>query len=116
MMRSMHAGRRVAALLISVLGASAAAAAVAATPPSGFSQAAGAAAASQQSQQFVDGIAAVVNRQVITLKQVNTEVAEAQRNLQAQKIPVPEHSILQRQVLQRMIVEELQRQEADRLG
>src|SRR5690606_25444618 len=61
-------------------------------------------------------IAAIVNRQVITLKQVNDQVAIAQRNLKAQNIPVPKHSILQRQVLQRMILEELQHQEADRLG
>jgi len=113
MMRSVHARRRLAALLIPMLGASAVSVGLAATPNSGGRQAA---SGSPSSQQFVDGIAAVVNRQVITLKQVNDEVADAQRNLKAQNIPVPERSILQRQVLQRMIVEELQRQEADRLG
>ena len=110
-MRSVHARRRLAALLIPMLGLGAASISLAATPQGGAPQAAG-----SSSQQFVDGIAAVVNRQVITLKQVNDEVAAAQRNLTAQNIPIPERSILQRQVLQRMIVEELQRQEADRLG
>lgn len=112
-MRSVHARRRLATLLISVLGASAASVSLAATPAGGAPRAQ---SGSAPSQQFVDGIAAVVNKQVITLKQVNVEVADAERNLREQKIPVPERSILQRQVLQRMIVEELQRQEADRLG
>lgn len=111
-MRSLHARRRLAALVISVLGAGAAAIGVAAPASSASTAPTG----TSSSQQFVDGIAAVVNRQVITLKQVNDEVADAERNLKAQRIPVPERSILQRQVLQRMIVEELQRQEANRLG
>src|SRR5690606_37456002 len=36
--------------------------------------------------------------------------------LQRQKIPVPDQSVLQKQVLHRMIMEEIERQEADRLG
>lgn len=111
MMRSVQARRRLAALLVPVLGASAVSVSLAATPRD--SQAP---ARSPSSQQFVDGIAAVVNRQVITLKQVNDEMADAERQLKSQKIAVPERSILQRQVLQRMIIEELQRQEAERLG
>lgn len=112
MMRSVHARRHLAVLLVSVLGASAASSVLAASPGASSQAAAG----KVPSQQFVDGIAAVVNRQVITLKQVNTGVAAAERNLRAQQIPVPERSILQRQVLQRLIVDELQRQEAERLG
>lgn len=110
MMRSVHARRRLAVLLMSLLCASAASVSLAATPAD---EAPGQAA---PSQRFVDGIAAVVNKQVITLKQVNVEVAEAEQSLRSQDIPIPERSILQRQVLQRMILEELQRQEADRLG
>lgn len=110
-MRSVHARRRLAAMLIPVLGASAVSVSLAATPRDGQ-----AAVRTPSSQQFVDGIAAVVNRQVITLKQVNDEMVDAERHLKSQKIAVPERSVLQRQVLQRMIVEELQRQEADRLG
>lgn len=110
-MCSVHARRRLAVFLMSMLalGMSAASftAARAQTPV---------APAPAPSSQFVDGIAAVVNKQVITLKQVNVEVAEVEKNLKAQNIPVPERSLLQRQVLQRMIVEELQSQEADRLG
>lgn len=110
-MRSELARRRLAAVLMSMLGLGVTSAGFAATP---------AGQAPKQdappSQQFVDGIAAVVNKQVITLKQVNDGVAEAEANLKAQNIPVPERSILQRQVLQRLILEELQQQEANRLG
>ena len=109
-MRSDHARRHMVALLMFVLGVSASSISFAATPA-----AEPAPANTATTQQFVDGIAAVVNKQVITLKQVNDEVADAQRNLRGQGIPVPERSILQRQVLQRMIIEELQRQEAERL-
>src|SRR3546814_7200606 len=70
----------------------------------------------QPSQQFVDGIAAVVNKHVITLQQVNTQAQLAQDQLRRQNIPVPELGLLQKQVLQRMITEELERQEAERLG
>ena len=111
MMRSVHARRRLAVMLMSVLGAGMASSGLAATAEG---QAPGQPAA--PSQQFVDGIAAVVNKQVITLKQVNDEVAQAGKSLEAQNIPIPERNILQRQVLQRMILEELQRQEANRLG
>lgn len=73
-------------------------------------------AAKSSSAQFVDGIAAVVNTNVITLQQVNTEVQSARQQLQRQKIPMPDDATLQKQVLQRMITQELQRQEAERLG
>lgn len=111
MMRSVHARRQMAVLLMSLMGASMASASFAATPAVEASPPPAA-----SSQQFVDGIAAIVNKQVITLKQVNTEVADVAQNLKLQDIPIPEHAVLQRQVLQRMIVEELQRQEAQRLG
>ena len=115
MMRSEQARRRLATLLFLVLGASATSAGLAAQAPA--SAAAGTAGRGQpSSQQFVDGIAAIVNKQVITLKQLNVQVDEAAVNLKAQSIPVPDRSTLQRQVLQRMIVQELQKQEADRIG
>lgn len=110
-MRSVNARRGLAVLLMSLLGTSTASLSIAATAAAQPTP-----QAAPSSQQFVDGIAAVVNKQVITLKQVNVEVGEAEKNLKEQGIPVPERSILQRQVLQRMILEELQRQEAERLG
>lgn len=111
-MRSLHAKRRLAPVLISIMGIMSSSVAVAATPAPASAKP----SKTQASQQFVDGIAAVVNKQVITLQQLNTQVGVAQEQLRRQKIPVPDHDALQKQVLQRMITEELERQEADRLG
>ncbi|RTZ44737.1 molecular chaperone SurA [Candidimonas sp. SYP-B2681] len=111
-MRSVHAKRRLASILILILGVTSSGVALAAKSAAKTAEPVGA----QQSQQFVDGIAAVVNQKVITLQQVNTEAREAQAQLQRQNIPVPDYAILQKQVLQRMITEELERQEAERLG
>lgn len=66
-------------------------------------------------QPFVDGIAAIVNQNVITLRQLDTETRSAAAQLQQQNIPLPDMDTLRRQVLQRMIMLELQRQEAVRL-
>ncbi len=75
-------------------------------------------AQSQQagSRAFVDGIAAVVNKNVITLQQLATETAHAREQLRLQKIPVPAGDALEKQVLQRLIQQELLRQEAKRQG
>lgn len=68
-----------------------------------------------QAEQFVDGIAAVVNKEVITLGQVNAEAQAAAAQLKQQRIAVPDQATLQKQVLQRMITEKLENQEAARL-
>lgn len=109
-MRCSHVKRRMALVLIVVLGMVApglawSAKAAKQTP-----------APAKQADQFVDGIAAVVGKHVITLSQVNTQAAQAQEQLKRQKIAVPDYPLLQKQVLQRMIAEELERQEAERLG
>ncbi|NYT60125.1 peptidylprolyl isomerase [Alcaligenaceae bacterium] len=104
-MRSFYANRWIAAMLMCIMAALSSATALAAEP-----------AKKPASQQFVDGIAAIVNQQVITLQQVNSRASEAQKQMQRQKIPVPEYAVLQKQVLQRLIMEELERQEAERLG
>lgn len=66
------------------------------------------------SEQFVDGIAAVVNKQVITMRQVRAEASVAREQMRRQGIPVPDEAVLQRQVLQRLINLELERQQAER--
>ncbi|HLS51492.1 MAG TPA: peptidylprolyl isomerase [Burkholderiaceae bacterium] len=63
--------------------------------------------------QFSDGIAAIVNKKVITLKQVDQQAARMRTQLSAQKIEVPDKETLRRQVLQRMITDELINQEAE---
>ena len=77
----------------------------------------GAAAAVQgpPAAQFVDGIAAVVNKDVITLGQLAQRTQQAQEQLARQKIAVPDSQTLRRQVLNRMIDEKLEEQEAKRL-
>lgn len=74
------------------------------------------AAAQPAGPQFVDGIAAVVNDEVITLRQVELEAAQVRQQLQHQKIPAPEQDVLRKQVLQRLINERLEQQEARTLG
>ncbi|ANN65895.1 peptidylprolyl isomerase [Bordetella bronchialis] len=69
-----------------------------------------------QPDQFADGIAAVVNKDVITMREVNEAVKTATQELTRQNIQLPDPKVLQRQVLQRLIMEDLQRQEAQRLN
>ncbi|PVY61562.1 periplasmic chaperone for outer membrane proteins SurA [Pusillimonas noertemannii] len=109
-MRSPYTTRRLASLLLVLLGVSASAAAqqtAAGQQPS---------AENAAEHQAVDGIAAVVNKQVITLRQVDAQVRTAEAQLKQQNIAVPDRQILRRQVLQRMISDELLRQEAERLN
>lgn len=68
------------------------------------------------SEQFVDGIAAIVDKEVITLAQVKAKAVQVRRQMEQQRIPVPEAPILQRQVLQQMINAALQNHEAQRVG
>lgn len=63
-----------------------------------------------------DGIAAIVNKDVITLRTVQREVEAVSKNLAAQKIPVPDQAVLQKQVLQRLVDEHLLKQEAAQMG
>ncbi len=78
----------------------------------------GAAAPGQpaRTSEFVDGIAAVVNKDVITLRQLAHETEHAKAGLARQNIPMPEDDVLRRQVLQRMITDRLLEQEAKRLN
>ena len=105
-MPSLHMARRLASLLFVLGAASPIAAAAQPQQP----------APNENNQQIVDGIAAVVNKQVITLRQVEAETRAAQEQLKRQNIDLPDPQILRRQVLQSMITEELLRQEAERLN
>lgn len=68
------------------------------------------------SEQFVDGIAAIVDKEVITLAQVDAKAVQVRRQMEQQRIPVPEATVLRRQVLQQMINAILQDHEAKRVG
>ncbi|VGO10660.1 Survival protein SurA precursor (Peptidyl-prolyl cis-trans isomerase SurA) [plant metagenome] len=64
----------------------------------------------------VDGIAAVVDKSVITWSELQAATRQAERELAQQNIQRPDPVVLQRQVLQRLIRERLEDQEASRLG
>ncbi len=76
--------------------------------------AAPAAGASQSAT--VDGIAAVVDKDVITFRELQVAVAQSRRDLAQQNIQAPDEPVLQRQVLQRLIRERLENAEAARMG
>lgn len=69
-----------------------------------------------QGEQFVDGIAAVVDKDVITLRELRDASVRISSELKSRGIQVPDDQTLQHQVLQRLIMERVQRHEADRLG
>jgi peptidyl-prolyl cis-trans isomerase SurA len=121
MMRSLHFLRRLPGNLL-ILALCAGASAAQAQQPAGSRAAkpastpATAPQPAPQGEQFVDGIAAVVNKDVITLREVESGAARATEDLKHRGIQVPPPDILRRQVLQSLIMERLQKQEADRLG
>jgi peptidyl-prolyl cis-trans isomerase SurA len=84
--------------------------------PAAAPDAAAPAAAAPLPDQFVDGIAAVVNKDVITLREVADATAAASTELSRQGIQLPPADVLRKQVLQRLIMQRLQRQEATRLN
>ncbi|ASC63883.1 Peptidyl-prolyl cis-trans isomerase surA [Achromobacter denitrificans] len=74
------------------------------------------AAPAPQGEQFVDGIAAVVDKDVITLRELRDASLRIAGELKSRGIQVPDDQTLQHQVLQRLITERVQRHEADRMG
>jgi len=58
----------------------------------------------------VDRIVAVVNKDVITATELSEAVASAQRQLQRQGTPLPERGLLERQMLERLILDKAQTQ------
>ncbi|MBB5193022.1 peptidyl-prolyl cis-trans isomerase SurA [Silvimonas terrae] len=66
--------------------------------------------------QTVDRIVAVVNRDVITANELAARVVQVKQNLKQQNIPEPPTDVLQRQVLERMVNEQVQIQFATSTG
>ncbi len=58
----------------------------------------------------VDRIVAVVNKEVITATELGEAVATAQRQLRRQKTPLPDRGLLERQMLERLILDKAQLQ------
>lgn len=65
---------------------------------------------------LVDRILAVVNREVITRAELDERLQRTLRELRARKTPLPEREEIEKQVLERMIVDKIQLQLAKETG
>jgi peptidyl-prolyl cis-trans isomerase SurA len=75
-----------------------------------------AAATSGHAVTLVDRIVAVVNKDVITYSELNEAVGMAERQLRRQGTPAPERAVLERQMLERLILDKAQLQLARETG
>jgi peptidyl-prolyl cis-trans isomerase SurA len=64
----------------------------------------------------LDRIAAIVNDGVVLVSEVNDELALVSERLRDQKLELPPENVLRQQVLERLIVEEIEMQRAQRDG
>jgi peptidyl-prolyl cis-trans isomerase SurA len=65
---------------------------------------------------LLDRIAAVVNDGVVLTSQLDEQVAEITERLRQQQTELPPPNVLRKQVLERLVMEEIQLQRAERLG
>ncbi|HUQ74332.1 MAG TPA: peptidylprolyl isomerase [Burkholderiales bacterium] len=73
-------------------------------------------ATSVQAVSLVDRIVAVVNKEVITFSELNEAVGMAERQLRRQGTAAPERGVLERQMLERLILDKAQLQLARDTG
>jgi len=66
--------------------------------------------------QLVDRIAAVVNDGVVLKSQLDTEVERITQRLRERNTELPPRNVLRRQVLERLVMQEVQLQRAERVG
>lgn len=66
--------------------------------------------------EMLDGIAAIVNEGVVLKSQVNQQVDAITERARAQGMQLPPRNILIEQILEQLIVEEIQKQRAARIG
>ncbi len=64
----------------------------------------------------LDAIVAVINDDVITRRELDAAVAQIERQLQQKKVPIPPQPVMERQVLERLILAQLQVRAAERNG
>lgn len=68
------------------------------------------------SGELLDRIAAVVNEGVVLVSQLDMQTDEIIERLRRQNTELPPRNVLRRQILERLVVEEIQLQRADRIG
>jgi len=69
-----------------------------------------------KSGEFLDGIAAIVHEGVVTTTELTRQIRTIETRASAGNFQLPPDDILKEQVLERLIVEEVQMQRAERLG
>lgn len=72
--------------------------------------------AQRDAPEAVDRIVAVVNSEVITYQELHNRLATAERQLRQQNVPLPETSVLEKQLLDRLVMERVQLQYAQESG
>src|ERR1043165_7752869 len=65
---------------------------------------------------LLDRIAAVVNDGVVLVSQLDAQTDEITQRLRQQKTELPPRNVLRKQILERLVIEEIQIQRANRLG
>jgi peptidyl-prolyl cis-trans isomerase SurA len=68
------------------------------------------------SGELIDRIAAVVNEGVVLASQLDEQTEEVTERLRQQKTELPPRNVLRQQILERLVMEEIQVQRADKLG
>jgi peptidyl-prolyl cis-trans isomerase SurA len=66
--------------------------------------------------QLLDRIAAVVNDGIVLTSELDEQTEEVTARLRQQNTELPPRNVLRRQILERLVVEEIQIQRADKLG
>ena len=102
--------------LVSLMAASASLGQGQAVQPAGPASAAAAAATPRPAPRAIDRIVAVVNDEVVTANELRARARVAEAQLRRQKIQPPSADVLERQVLERMIVDRAQLQLARETG
>jgi len=68
------------------------------------------------SGELIDRIAAVVNDGVVLASQLDEQTQEVTQRLRQQKTELPPRNVLRKQILERLVIEEVQMQRANKLG
>jgi peptidyl-prolyl cis-trans isomerase SurA len=66
--------------------------------------------------ELLDRIAAIVNDGLVLKSELDEQMASVEKRLQEQKVELPSQSVLQQQVLDRLVLQEIQMQRAKHVG
>jgi peptidyl-prolyl cis-trans isomerase SurA len=66
--------------------------------------------------EMLDRIAAIVNDGLVLKSELDVQISSVQKRLQEQRVELPSQSVLQQQVLDRLVVQEIQLQRAKHVG